>query len=80
MALGAAYSTLGDLLALKVVAVALFAGLGNLPGGLILAYGLGLVETFVMGYLPGDWANTMSFLVIIIAVMLMPGGVFGARR
>lgn len=79
MSLGAASSTLGDMLALKVIAAALLAGLGNLKGGLIAAIFLGLVEAFVLGYLPGDWSNAVAFAIIIGVVMTKPEGLFGVK-
>lgn len=79
LSLGAASASLGDILALKVMAAALLAGLGNLKGGLITALILGLVEAFVLGYLPGDWSNAIAFGIIIGVVMIKPEGLFGIR-
>lgn len=79
MSLGSASATLGDTLALKVIAAALLAGLGNLKGGLIAAFILGLVEAFVLGYLPGDWSNAVAFALIIGVVMIKPEGLFGIK-
>jgi branched-chain amino acid transport system permease protein len=79
MSLGAASATLGDMLALKVIAAALLAGLGNLKGGLVTAFILGLVESFVLGYLPGDWSNAVAFALIIGVVMTKPEGLFGVK-
>jgi branched-chain amino acid transport system permease protein len=79
MSLGTAAAPLGDLLALKVVACALLAGLGNLRGGLIAGLILGLVESFAQGYLPGDWTNAIAFAMIFVVVMIKPEGLFGVR-
>jgi len=79
MTLGAAAGPLGDALALKVLAIAIFAGLGNLRGGLMCAFILGLVESFVMGYLPGQWTNAIAFGMILAVVMWRPQGLFGLR-
>lgn len=79
MSLGSAASSLGNNLALKVLAVAIFAGLGNLTGGLAAALILGIVESFVMGYLPGDWANAVAFGMIMIIVIIKPRGIFGMK-
>jgi len=79
MFLGCAAGTLGDMLALKVICIALFAGMGNLAGGLICALILGLVETFVIGYLPGDWSNAVAFAMVMIVIMWKPDGLFGSR-
>jgi branched-subunit amino acid ABC-type transport system permease component len=79
MALGSASSGLGNTLALKVLAVAIFAGLGNLGGGLVSALILGMAESFVMGYLRGDWANAVAFGMIMLIVMVKPHGIFGMK-
>lgn len=79
MSLGSASAPLADTLAMKVLAVALFAGLGNLRGGLIAAYILGLAEGMTLAYLPGDWSNAIAFGMIIVVVMLRPQGLFGMR-
>ncbi len=79
MALGSAQAGLGNLIAIKVLAAAIFAGLGNLGGGIAAALILGLSESFVMGYFKGDWANAVSLGMIMIVVMLRPKGIFGAK-
>lgn len=79
MALGSASPGLGDNLALKVMAVALFAGLGNLGGGLVAALVLGLAEGMAQGYLPGQWSDAIAFGMIMIVVMIKPKGLFGAK-
>jgi branched-chain amino acid transport system permease protein len=77
MAIGTASSSLGDNLALKVMAVAMFAGVGNLGGGLVAALILGLAEGMVLAYLPGDWSQAIAFGMIMIVVMIKPKGLFG---
>jgi branched-chain amino acid transport system permease protein len=79
MALGSAQAGFGNILALKVLAAAIFAGLGNLGGGLVAALILGLSESFVMGYLQGDWAPAVSLGMIMIVVMFKPQGIFGSK-
>jgi len=79
MAIGSASAPLADTLAMKVLAVALFAGLGNLRGGLIAAYILGLAEGMTLAYLPGDWVNAIAFGMIIVVVMIRPQGLFGMK-
>jgi branched-chain amino acid transport system permease protein len=78
MALGSASAVLGDNLALKVMAVALFAGLGNLGGGLVAALVLGLAEGMALAYLPGEWYQAIAFGMIMIIIMIKPKGLFGA--
>lgn len=79
MALGSASSTLGDTLGLKVIATALFAGVGNLTGGMICGLILGVVECIAIGYLPGHWSDAIAFSMIMVAVFIKPEGLFGTR-
>jgi branched-chain amino acid transport system permease protein len=79
MALGSAYPALGDILAIKIIAVVLFAGAGNLKGGLICGLILGIAESLTTGYLAGQWANAVAFGMIMIVVMFRPQGLFGTR-
>ena len=79
MAIGSASAPLADTLAMKVLAVALFAGLGNLRGGLIAAYILGLAEGMTLAYLPGDWVNAIAFGMIMGVIIWRPEGLFGTR-
>jgi branched-chain amino acid transport system permease protein len=79
MAVGSASSALGNGLAIKILAVAILAGLGNLRGGLVAALILGLAESFAMGYLPGDWTNAIAFGMIMVIVIIRPQGLFGVK-
>lgn len=79
MALGTAGPTLGESLALKVIVVVLFIGLGNLKGGLIAALTMGVVETMVMGYIPGDWSGAVVFGVIMVVIMCKPQGLLSGK-
>jgi branched-chain amino acid transport system permease protein len=79
MALGSASPALGDALGLKVIATVLFAGVGNLLGGMFCGLILGVTECIATGYLPGHWSNAIAFSMIMIAVFIKPEGLFGAR-
>lgn len=77
MGLTWASSALAGVLWIKVLAISLFAGLGNLRGGLYGALILAFAETMVLAYLPGDWSNAIAFAMIIIVVAFKPRGLFG---
>ncbi|MBA7714435.1 hypothetical protein ES703_123458 [subsurface metagenome] len=77
MGLTWASSALAGVLWIKVLAISLFAGLGNLIGGLYGALILAFAETMVLAYLPGDWSNAIAFAMIIIVVAFKPRGLFG---
>lgn len=79
MTLGSASPSLGDSLAIKALVLILFAGMGNLKGGLICALFLGLVEALAMAYLPGRWTEAIVFGSIMIIIILKPRGLFGVQ-
>jgi branched-chain amino acid transport system permease protein len=77
--LGSASAGLGEMVALKVLAVAIVAGLGNLLGGLVCGLFLGIAEAMVMGYFPGSWSNAIAFVLMLVIVLAKPHGLFGTR-
>jgi branched-chain amino acid transport system permease protein len=76
MLLGSASPWLADHIALKVLAIAIVAGAGNLKGGLICGLLLGIAESVIIHILPGSWANTIAFAMMLIAVLIRPKGIF----
>jgi branched-chain amino acid transport system permease protein len=79
MTLGNASAELGNNLAIKATVLILFAGMGNLKGGLICALLMGVAEALAMAYLPGRWTEAIVFGAIMIVIIIKPHGLFGAR-
>lgn len=77
--LGSASPGLGDQLGHKVLAVSIIAGLGNLPGGLIIGLLLGIVEAVIQGYWAGSWSNAVAFIIMLVAILVKPKGIFGSK-
>ncbi len=77
--LGSASPGLGDQLGHKVLAVSIIAGLGNLKGGLIVGLSLGILEALVQGYWSGTWSNAIAFVIMLIAILVKPKGLFGMK-
>lgn len=77
MLLGSASPWLGEFIALKVVAVSIIAGLGNLKGGLFCGLLLGVAEGMVMGYISGSWSNAIAFIMMLLIMLIKPQGLFG---
>ena len=70
MTLGSASASLGDTLAIKALVLMLFAGMGNLKGGLIAAILMGLAEALTMAYLPGRWTEAIIYGAIMIIIII----------
>ncbi len=79
MSLGTASASLGNNLAIKIMAVALFAGVGNIGGGIIAALILGFAENMAVAYLPGTYSQAIAYAMIMIIVMIKPQGLFGSK-
>lgn len=79
MTLGSASPALGDSLAIKAMVLILFAGSGNLKGGLICALLMGLAEALISAYLPGRWTDALVFGTMMMVIIIKPQGLFGAR-
>jgi branched-chain amino acid transport system permease protein len=79
MLLGYASPGLGELVAHKVLAVSIIAGLGNLVGGLFVGLALGILEALVQGYISGTWSNAIAFAIMLVIVLVRPKGLFGTK-
>lgn len=79
MSLGYAAPSLGDSFAVKCMILMLFAGMGNLKGGLISALGMGIIEALALTFLPGRWTEAIFYGVIMIVILWRPQGLFGAK-
>ncbi|CAM5182201.1 Branched-chain amino acid transport system permease protein OS=Castellaniella defragrans OX=75697 GN=HNR28_000956 PE=3 SV=1 [Castellaniella defragrans] len=60
-----------------VFAVCILAGMGSIPGTLVGALILGLVEAFTATFLGASWAPAASFGLLLLMLTLRPEGIFG---
>jgi branched-chain amino acid transport system permease protein len=70
------YPQIGNI-TLKSFIAAVFGGLGSLPGALIGAVFLGLIETFVSGYISTQYRDLFAFLILITMLVVRPTGIMG---
>ena len=77
--------TLGLTITIKAYAAVTAAGLGNLWGTVVCAYGIALLEQLVVGvpwfgmYLPSGYQNSIALVVIIVVLLWKPDGIFRTR-
>ncbi len=62
---------------LKSFIAAVFGGLGSLPGALLGALLLGMIETLVSGYLSTQYRDLIAFLILITMLVVRPTGIMG---
>jgi branched-chain amino acid transport system permease protein len=68
---------MGLYVGLKAFVAAVIGGIGHVPGAVVGALTLGLVEEFVVGYAASTWRDAVAFGILIIVLLFKPGGLFG---
>lgn len=68
---------MGLYVGLKAFVAAVIGGIGHVPGAVVGALLLGLVEEFVVGYAASTWRDAVAFGILIIVLLAKPGGLFG---
>ena len=71
---------LGLLPGLKAFVAAVLGGIGNITGAVIGAIILGLSETYVAGYLSSTYRDALAFVILIIVLLVRPGGLLGSKK
>ncbi|MCW5745133.1 MAG: branched-chain amino acid ABC transporter permease [Alphaproteobacteria bacterium] len=73
---------MGQFLIFKAFALVIIGGLGNIPGAIVAALGLGLVESWIGGFFEIAWQEGAVFVLMIAVLLLRPDGIFkrGAMR
>jgi branched-chain amino acid transport system permease protein len=79
MKLGIANAGLGDTLALIGLSIVLVAGAGNLIGGLVMSFVMGIIQNMTITYLPGIWSDAFIYGAIVLILVIKPLGLFGAK-
>jgi branched-chain amino acid transport system permease protein len=73
------FPQMGDVPLIKGLAGILLGGMGSVPGAVIGAMILGLVESVSTLYLPTDYRDSIAFMVMVLILLLRPQGLFGQR-
>jgi branched-chain amino acid transport system permease protein len=57
--------------------VVVFGGIGSVPGTIVAAYVVAMVQQYVTLLLDASWGLTFAFVLMIIALIIRPRGLFG---
>jgi branched-chain amino acid transport system permease protein len=71
---------MGIPLTLKYLTIVVLGGLGSLLGAVCGGVLLGLSEALTSLYVGPEWAPTVAFVVLIVALVTRPQGLFGVQR
>ena len=70
------FPTMGNV-GLKAFISSVIGGLGSVPGAIVGAVLLGVLETFVSGYISSSLRDFFSFALLIVLLLVRPSGLFG---
>lgn len=71
--------TMTTSIGLKGFAAAVLGGFGNTKGAFIGGLFLGIIESFVSPFIPAGIKDSISFVIMIIIIIFLPGGILSAR-
>ncbi len=66
--------TMGLSLLLKGVIASIIGGIGNIYGGVLGAFLLGVVENFGIWKISGEWKDAIAFALLIVFLLFRPSG------
>jgi branched-chain amino acid transport system permease protein len=67
---------MGQFMIFKAFALVIIGGLGNIPGAVAAAIGLGLIESWIGGFFEIAWQEAAVFVIMIVVLFLRPDGLF----
>lgn len=73
------YVTLGATIGRKGFASAVIGGYGSMFGAVVGALLLGLLETFVTGYVSSTYKDMIAYLLLLLFLFVKPTGIFNER-
>lgn len=62
---------------LKAFTAAVLGGIGSIPGAVIGALVMGMVEVFTAGYITSDFRDAVAFSLLIAVLLVRPAGILG---
>ncbi|HKN64329.1 MAG TPA: branched-chain amino acid ABC transporter permease [Gaiellaceae bacterium] len=77
--IGTTYYFMGFLAGLKAFTAAVVGGIGSILGAMIGGLLVGLVESYAIGYVGGQWSDIVVFAILIAFMLVRPTGLFGAK-
>lgn len=72
------YPSLGNL-ASKAFIASVLGGMGSLPGAVVGGLVLGVIETFVSGYISSTYRDLFAFGIMIVVLIFLPNGLMGKK-
>jgi branched-chain amino acid transport system permease protein len=71
--------TMGFSAILKGIIASIIGGIGSIPGAMFGGFFLGIAENLGIWKIQAGWKDSIAFLILIIFLLLRPGGIFGVK-
>ena len=71
---------MGYIPGLKAFVAAVLGGIGSVPGAMAGGVLLGVAETMVKAYVSSQYADAISYCILILILLVKPTGLFGKKR
>lgn len=75
-----AHPTVGFQPVIKSIACVILGGLGYVPGAIIAALLLGIIEAYATFFLSGGWQNVMTPALVVLILIFRPSGLFSSSK
>jgi len=72
--------TMGTGLVIKGFTAAIIGGIGSVPGAILGAFLLGIVENFGVWFLPSGYKDAIAFVLLFIFLLFRPNGILGKKK
>ncbi|MDR2659575.1 MAG: branched-chain amino acid ABC transporter permease [Spirochaetaceae bacterium] len=70
---------MGVMPGLKAFVAAVLGGIGSVPGAMLGGITLGIAETLTKGFISSQYADAVSFSILIIILLVKPSGILGTK-
>ena len=77
--IGETYFFMGFLAGLKAFTAAVVGGIGSIPGAMVGGVLIGVVESYSIGYVGGQWSDIVVFGILILFLLVRPTGLLGSH-
>ncbi|MDR3355686.1 MAG: branched-chain amino acid ABC transporter permease [Spirochaetaceae bacterium] len=72
--------TMGVMPGLKAFVAAVLGGIGSIPGAVLGGIVLGIAETLTKGFVSSQYADAVSFSILIVILLVKPSGIMVAQK
>jgi len=69
---------MGEPYLLRAFVIVILGGLGSIPGAVVAAFLLSVLQTFTTAYLPSGLTDAIVYSVLFIGLVVRPNGLFGS--